>query len=923
MKRSFLLLLLSAFSCSLLGQQKIIDSLYRELKSHPERDSNRVKLLYKICYYEKKIDHKKIKPLATEALQIANEVHFRKGIGWSQKYLAGYYRENGDYALAIEHAFEMLKAFEGTTNAKGWGQSYQCLGVINQEAKNPAQAKIYFLKAVDIFKKGNEKLDLFYLYNCLGTLAVDVHHYEEALAYQLEALKIHEELNNDDDVFIYATIGTNYKLLKNYPLAITYFQKELPRLESSPFKELTAPFFIELGDLFRLMGDYKQAEANLLKATTLARAVRHKRILTNAYDKLMQLESTRGNYKGALTYEQLSNQYKDSLFTEEKSKQMAELEVRYQSQQKDQAIQALTQQKQIQTLKQWLLVGMLILALLIFLAIFFLQRSHNKKVGVLLSIQQSLNQKLQESDRMKSTFFANISHELRTPLTLILAPIEKKLATPRLNVSDRQSFKLIERNAKRLLVLINQLLDLSKLEARKMELHIQQGDLKKLFTIFTASFESFAQAKQVNFHADIDISSDLYWYDADKLEKMVSNLLSNAIKFTPVGGQVTCLVRVSADEKLKIEITDNGIGIPQEDQEFIFTPFYRSTTTSMDDSSGTGLGLPMVKELVHLHGGVIQLVSSPAKGTSIFIDLPVSREAFPSSVIVPSEMKSITRPVVGQEGDPTDMVDGAIELADAKTILIVEDNPDLRAYISSLLTDAYKTITANDGEQGFLLATEHVPDLILSDVMMPLLDGISLTQKIKRDERTSHIPVVLLTARADDESKLEGLQVGADDYLLKPFSVTELRIRVFNLIEQRKKLAARYRSAFSTSHVIESEIEREPSMDEKFLSRVKAIVEEHIADTRFSVEQLAGEVHLSRAQLFRKLKAICSLSPNEFINEIRLQKAAELIRLRVDELTQISYRVGFNEQSYFAKRFKKKFGITPSEYKSRFQEIAK
>jgi YesN/AraC family two-component response regulator len=318
----------------------------------------------------------------------------------------------------------------------------------------------------------------------------------------------------------------------------------------------------------------------------------------------------------------------------------------------------------------------------------------------------------------------------------------------------------------------------------------------------------------------------------------------------------------------------------------------------------------MVNELVKLYGGTIAWRSDLHKGTQFTILLPVFNNQF-----APSINRGSTSPVHMPEYTADvneELIEGeATSENHPDTILVVEDNADLRNFIAASLRGQFTILTAKDGQEGVAVAADHIPDLIISDVMMPLMDGIALTESIKADERTNHVPVILLTAKADLASRLEGLHTGVDDYLSKPFSTEELRARVTNLIEQRKKLAAKYRAA-----ALQPAPSGETSLDDKFVLRARMVVEANIDNSAFGVEMMADEMSLSRTQLFRKLKAISGLSPNEFINDIRLQRAADLIRAKADTLTQISYSVGYSEQSYFAKRFRKKFGVTPSEYQT-------
>jgi signal transduction histidine kinase/DNA-binding response OmpR family regulator len=512
-------------------------------------------------------------------------------------------------------------------------------------------------------------------------------------------------------------------------------------------------------------------------------------------------------------------------------------------------------------------------------------------------------EELKEMDRLKSRFFANISHEFRTPLTLILSPLEEEISK---RPAGRDSLMLIQRNANRLLELVNQLLDLSKLEAGKMQLQLRPGDLATFMRVMAASFDSMAQQKQINFVKTLDVPEGMYNYDADKLEKIIINLLANAFKFTGSHGQVTLAAyrqEHAGMQILAIQVTDTGMGIAPEEQEHIFESFYQSNE---GHEGGTGLGLSLVKELVKLYRGTIALNSELGKGTAFLVKIPLDGDALPQDQANAQTPAIPERPLIG--ADPAE--EEAQQSHERDTVLVVEDNADLRNYISSFLEREFTVVTAPNGKEGLDTARKVMPDLVLSDVMMPWMNGLQLTEKIKTDNVLSHIPVILLTAKSEHESKMEGLKIGADDYLTKPFSNEELLVRVRNLIVQRKKLAERYRERILVP-VTQTD---EASLDDKFLHRAKEVVEENLADVLFSVEKMADEIHLSRTQLLRKLKALTGLSPNEFIKDLRLKRAADMIRQKADTITQIGYAVGFNDQSYFTKCFKKQFGVTPTEY---------
>ena len=902
------------------GQNKKLDSLYHQLNQHPKEDTVRVQLLVGICYYEYTSDNERNKLHATEALRISRKLRYTFGTGTALKYMALYYWVIGDYDPATQYAIQMLQTFETSTNVLGLSQAYNLLGLIHERSQDFEKAKYYYTKALEIRQKAGLKRDVAYSFNSLGSLYYNLSKFDEARDYFQKSLKIREELKDEDGLSqTYGNLAVIFMKKKEYTDAVAYYQKALAILERIGNKYRTMVNYTNLGEVYIYLKKYDEAGRYLQAALAMATTLHHKEVLAEVYDKLTLLESATGRHKQALAYLELKHNYLDSIYTEKKAKQIAEVEARYQTEKKDQTILALQQQKEIQNLKQlYLILGLLAMSM-IAAAIYFLQRSHNRKVSGLLENQKSLNLRLQEADQLKSNLFANISHEFRTPLTLILTPIEDKLASPSLAPDEKESFQLVARNANRLLSLVNQVLDLTKLEAKKMELVVQQGDLKKFLTVVSASFDSLAENKNSRFEKSIALETAGCWFDADKLEKIINNVLFNAFKFTPEGGQVTFAITQSPQTNdLEIAISDTGKGIPEDEQQHIFSPFYQSRQAADDARFGTGLGLSLVKELVNLYQGTIELTSVLHQGTTLRITLPQTKERLPTFAVFKEEIpqvdqslaKPAVEPVQTNTEDNNDEAVWAAEPTQEDTVLIVEDNDDLRNYIASTLQGLFITLTAKDGAEGYALAIERIPDLVISDVMMPNLDGMGLTEKLKADERTSHIPVVLLTAKADRGSKIEGLQTGADDYLSKPFSSEELKVRAVNLIAQRKKLATIYRAGYSVA----APPPKEPSLDDKFLLRAKQLVEDNIADPGFGVEKMADNMHLSRAQLFRKLKAIAGLSPNEFINEIRLQKAAQLILSKADTLTQISYAVGFNEQSYFAKRFRKKFGVAPSEY---------
>lgn len=527
---------------------------------------------------------------------------------------------------------------------------------------------------------------------------------------------------------------------------------------------------------------------------------------------------------------------------------------------------------------------------------------------------EAQSEKIRELDKMKTLFFSNISHEFRTPLTLIMSPVKKRLSEAS-DPTDIREFNIIYQNAKRLLQLVNQLLDLSKLESGSVVLRASTQDLVGILKPSVEAFQSLAEVKMVRMTFDGHDSRIPVYIDEEKIEKAVNNLLSNAFKFTPEGGEVSVRVRsLPANARFKdglaeISITDNGIGIPEEHLPKIFERFYQVDASQSQRFEGTGIGLSIAKEFIDLHQGEIDVESELGKGTCFTIRIPLGK-GNPEATAVTQANPDRDLKLTPTETPAMELQSETKDLRPSETILVVEDNVDLRYYIRANLMPDFRIIEADDGEKGIAQALDAIPDLIITDIVMPRANGIELCRKLKADDRTSHIPIIILTSKGKSDSRLEGLSTGADDYIQKPFDMKELLARVRNLIENRKRL----REKFSSQILLRPKDTAVQSVDEKFLSRVLASVEDHIGDVQFSVDEFAREVGMSTAQLYRKLNALTGYTPNDFIRHMRLQRAADLMNGKAGNVAEVAYQAGFNNLSYFAKCFRDKFGKSPSEY---------
>lgn len=526
-------------------------------------------------------------------------------------------------------------------------------------------------------------------------------------------------------------------------------------------------------------------------------------------------------------------------------------------------------------------------------------------------------ERVHQLDRLKIKFLTNLSHEFRTPISLILGPVDKLLSQQKDEQSSGQ-LHMIRRNAKRLLNLVNQLLDFRKMEEQELKLHASEGELVSFVKEVADSFKDLSERKKIDFDFTSRIDQFYSLFDHDKIERILFNVLSNAFKFTLQGGKISLELEEDNTSDpyqkwISIKVRDTGIGIPEDKKEQIFERFFQNPTAAAILNQGTGIGLSITKEFVKMHGGTIEVDSEPAKGTTFTIHLPfVPLEAPPgNSMEAPQE----TEP--NNQSEPIEIPSEAfyeIEQLKSKSempsILLVEDNDDFRFYLKDNLRLQYKVLEAANGKEGWQKALAHHPQLIVSDISMPYMDGIELSRKIKSDKRTSHIPVILLTALTGEEDQLKGLETGANDYITKPFNFELLNAKIKNLLLLNSTLKNTYSKQIK---VLTPEIKIE-SEDERLLNQIMLYLEENLTNPQLSVEELSKHVGMSRSSLYSKLLEITGQTPVEYIRSVKLDKAAVLLEKSDMNIAQVAYSVGFSTPNYFARSFKTKFNMLPSEY---------
>ena len=563
----------------------------------------------------------------------------------------------------------------------------------------------------------------------------------------------------------------------------------------------------------------------------------------------------------------------------------------------------------------------------------------------------------QQISDIKLRFFTNISHELRTPLTLIAGPVEQVLKNDKLPADAREQLVVVERNTNRMLRLVNQILDFRKIQNKKMKMQVQRVDIVPFVRKVMDNFEAVAEEHRIDFLFQTEKEHLYLWVDADKLEKIVFNLLSNAFKYTPNGKMITMFIR--EDEKtVSIGVQDQGIGIAENKKKSLFVRFENLVDKNLFNQASTGIGLSLVKELVEMHKATISVDSRLGEGSCFKVDFLKGKEHYDEEVefilddaeapvrmgqvvdIANESLQSET--LVSDDSEKIDDVYGeefAKEENSKELMLLVEDNQELREFLRSIFSPMYRVVEAADGKEGASKALKYLPDIIISDVMMPEKDGIEMTRELRADMTTSHIPIILLTAKTTIESKLEGLEYGADDYITKPFSATYLQARVENLLMQRKKLQSFYRDSLmhinistgqeevpvatdmpsaeeDVSETPPTTLEMSPN-DRKFMDKLVELMEQNMDNGELVVDDLVRELAVSRSVFFKKLKTLTGLAPIEFIKEMRIKRATQLIETGEFNMTTISYMVGINDPRYFSKCFKAQVGMTPTEYRDR------
>ncbi len=864
-------------------------------------------------------------PSAQRALALAKKADYKPQILESLENCALIYVQLGHWDKAVESSYAGLAIAHEIHDTVGLLNNLNVLATAQMQLNQYAESEKRFRECLEIAGRAGRLFEMARAHTSLGELYGKQRRWQACIEASEAGARLFRQFEylNGEAIALIDLAKAQYEL-GDLAKSRSSYQQMLDITRQIGSRQIEGVALAGLGQIDIETGRYKEALANLLLAEKLGQEINSHALLKSVYASLEKLYFARREFDQARAYSQKHAIAADSVFSEGMLSRVTDFQVRYETAEKEAQLHQQTLQIEREKSRKNLLLGGLALAVLALLSLYQYfrnrQKIHQKEAALALALEHAEAEKLRELDQTKSAFFANISHEFRTPLTLILGPVHQWLESVKSAGQDTaavpaRGLDLVRRNANRLLDLINQLLDLSKLESGGMRLSVAQGNPLQSLRVLANAFESMAEQGNIRYEIAIPQTSVTAWFDRDKLEKIAANLLSNAFKHTPPDGTVTFRAEVQ-NGWLRFEISDTGAGIPGENLDKIFDRFYQvPAPLPLWGGAGTGIGLALVRELCTLHHGSVSVQSTLGAGSVFQVEMPASRADF-----TPEERSEAPLPLPSEDFKPADdyarggapVANEANSANELPLCLVVEDNLELQGYIREQLEGTFRVLLSPNGRAGLQAAIQHTPDLVISDVMMPEMDGNQLCAALKTDERTSHIPVVLLTAKAGQKSKIEGLEIGADDYLTKPFDTRELLVRAQNLVRQRETM----RKQFSRTVVLQPKAIALTSADERFLQRIQENLDENLGNDQFSVEELAAAVGMSRSQLHRKLTALIDQPPVEFIRNFRLRRAKEMLEAGTGNVSEIGYAVGFSSPAYFSKVFRDTFGMVPSEVRS-------
>lgn len=855
--------------------------------------------------------------------------------------------DKGDHAKSAEIAWKCIEIADKEQIKGIAGKAYYCLARGAFQVQDFEKGMKYARLAFRANRQEDDYNGMGDVCSIIATLLLATNQSDSAYYYGEQSLLHYQKGGHEHGVVIaYTKLGHVFNIRGEYEKATPYYLHayEIAKKDSLSSAFMTANICLASNYIYRKMPD--AALRHNRKCYEIAKAHHMFYEQSTAIFYFSGIYELKGDFKNALKYQRLYSEIRDSVMNADRVRQVKELEIKYEATKKDDAIQLLEKDKSRQRAFIW--AALATLALLLFVAV-QIYRSYRRRTSdnqKLTAVNRSLEsekiktaqqladearerERLSEMDAFKTRFFTNISHEFRTPLTVILGmteQLEKEIAQPE-GTTHNRFLTLIKRNGQNLLRLINEILDLAKLENNSLNINYEQGDVLPYLRYIAESMHSLAATKNVTLKVESSPGTSgaiMMDYDPERLLQIMHNLLSNAVKFTPSGGQVTLLIEQSekagdSESWLQLSVADTGIGIAPEELPLVFDRFFQTQNRQQTKSGGTGIGLSLTKELVNAMGGNISVESTLGAGTTFRVALPITNKA--EIVAEPFDTPAESRI------ESFSPAAGLLQQATGSRLLIIEDNPDVADYLAACLGRHYHLDFAYDGRAGIEKALATIPDLIISDVMMPEKDGFEVVEALKNEERSSHIPIVLLTAKATIADRIAGLKRGADAYLAKPFVEEELLVVVSNLMDMRRKLQERYRNAgFEMAPAAATNGATQTpktlfDLEDAFLKKVIALIDTHLDDAEFGNAELSRKMLMSESQLHRKIKALTDQSLSVFIRNVRLGRSRVLLQTTDLTISEVAYAVGFTDPAYFSRTFSAEFGAAPTAFrKGKIQE---
>lgn len=843
----------------------------------------------------------------TAAERAYEQIGHERNLVRSRLNLGMVYRRRGELERALTFFFDALKGLESLRDVEGQVVVLNNIGDVHHEQGNLEEALSYQERALALIETLDNPAMHAFMLNNMGVYLSEHGSYERAEATLHQALSISAIHGTPyQTALIFNNLGSVLNGQGRYELALSHLHvaESLTRELEEDYQLLIA-VYKEMGKAHLGLGQFDHALHYANESLVLAREGEMPSRQMEAHQTLWQIYKAAGNYEQALVHYEEYVAGRDSVFTAERADIIRDMQTHYETEEHRRTIERLEQEGQIQALQtsRWRM-GMFAGVGGLLLLLGFLYYHYRTK--------QKANRLLEELDAAKSRFFANISHEFRTPLTVILGGLQDGLAGRFGMLSEGiiNRDQALLRNTRRLERLINEVLDLNRLEAGHLELRLTPGDLVQSLKYIVETNAPLAERNGITLSLACDLESCPRLYDEEKLEKIAGNLLSNALKFTPQG----CSVRVHlrCEDHIEISVTDDGPGIPVEAQATVFERFVQLDHGVLH--GGTGIGLALAKELTELHGGTITLESTLGKGSTFTVRLPLER----ATLTVSEGQKTKCLPdadtfEAGGDGHAkiplAQFEESPEDESDRTTILIIEDDDDVRAYVRRSLEETYGVIEAVNGEAGLQQARSALPDLIVSDVMLPDIDGFEIARRLKATNDTECIPVVMLTARAAQQDHAAGYDSGAETYITKPFSPETLRAAIARLLEERRRLRRQVQAEVKQLELTSQN--NHPTLSDN----ARAVILERLQDENFGVDELAAALDMSYRTLHRHLESEVGLSPGDFLRTLRLERAHTLLTSGAGSVSEVAYAVGFKSLSHFTRRFREQYGELPSSVK--------